>query len=154
MRFGVLIVLAGVLSGCASPAVQRGELLSRTRHGSYDTATYSFEHALRDDPDHRITRNDWDLEFGNGADVFNVTMVTDDRSRIVDLGSYTWADLEDVAAPIPEAHPEPTREAPVAVIPGHVYVVHTVDSDTDLVALVRVETLVPGDRVTFTWRLY
>jgi len=152
------LLLPLALTACASSRfgdapLREGELLSREKYEDYQTATYSFEHGVRDDPDLSITNNDWDLQFGNGGDEFSVTMVTDDRSRLVDLGRYTWDELEHVVIPVPEPHAEPTREPDLPVIPGHVYVVHTADRETDLVALVRVESLVPGDRVRFTWRL-
>jgi len=148
-----------LLAACASaPArwatpLQEGELLSRSKYGDYEKATYSFEHGLRDDPDLSITRNDWDLQFGNGGDVFSVTMVTDDRSRIVDLGPATWDELDRMLLPrlAPHADPE-EREPDVAVVAGHVYLVRTVDSGTDQTAVLLVEELVPGDKVRFTWR--
>ena len=51
-----------------------------------------------------MTRDDWDLQFGKGGDSFSVTMVTDDRSRIVDLGVGTWADFELAPEEVPRAH--------------------------------------------------
>ncbi len=134
--------------------VRVGELLSRRKYDDYDACTYSFEHGVQLDPDRSITRNDWDIQFGNGGDVFDVTMVTDDRSRIVDLGPSTWADLDFGPHDVPVPHAEPDREPTVAVRVGHIYVVRTVDGETDITTLLRVESLVPGDRVTFTWKPY
>ena len=162
MRWALAIASVSVLSllaACASEPprwstpVNQAELLARSRYDDYDKATYSFEYALRDDPGRTITHNDWDIEFGNGADTFQVTMVTDDRSRIADLGPQTWAQLDRLELPrlAPHANAD-EREPDMPVVVGHAYLVHTVDRDTDLTAVLRVEELVPGDRVRFTWR--
>ena len=156
-----LPVVALLLSGAAAlycwhfglPPSRSTTLLSRSTHGDYEKATFSFEHGVRDDADLSLTRNDWDIQFGNGGDRFTVTMVADDRSRITDLGSMPWPAMALRRLPDLPAHPAPAREPPVAVIPGHVYLVHIVDRNTDLYALLRVESLVPGDRVDVSWRL-
>lgn len=153
----LVVLLALATFGCAGTGdhaseLRTGELLSRRAHDDYEACTYSFEHGVRDDPERAVTRNDWDLEFGNGGDVFSVTMVVDDCSRIVDLGRSTWDALEFEESDLPIPHLEPAREPPVEVRDGHVYVVRTLDRDSDLTTLVRVESLVPGDRVEFTWR--
>lgn len=157
-----LVGLAALLIGAAVFAMLRADwfrsaahgivLLSRTKHNDYERATFSFEHGLRDDPD-GVTLNDWDLQFGNGGDFFTVTMVNDDCSRIIDLGELAWSAIDLAKLPELPAHPEPAREPPVPAEIGHVYMVHTKDRDTDLQALFRVESLVPGDRCTITWRL-
>lgn len=67
-----------------SAALPTVTLLARSKHEDYEAATFSFQHGLRDDPDLAITRNDWDVQFGNGRDEFTVQMVTDDRSQIAD----------------------------------------------------------------------
>jgi hypothetical protein len=99
-----------------------------------------------------FTRNDWDLLFGNSPipDAFGVTMVTDDCSRIKDMGPLSWGDSFQV--PELPAHPVPTTEPDVKAIVGHMYVVHTKDTETDLYALFRVEALDPGKSVTISWR--
>ena len=99
-----------------------------------------------------LTRNDWDVLFGNSPsfDTFAVTMVTDDRSRIKDLGALNWTDAFQVPA-LP-AYPVPTRDPDVAAIVGHIYVVHTKDTETDLYALFRVEALEPLKSVTISWK--
>lgn len=165
MRILCSLTVSVLLASCAAPPapfdpstlpddVQVAELLSRRTHDDYEKATFSFEHGVRDDPDRSITRNDWDLQFGNGGDRFSVTMVTDDRSRLVDLGPLTWGEIDDAQLAIPEPHPDPEIDEPSRrVVVGHVYLVRTVDRETDLVALLRVESLIPDDRVTFSWRL-
>lgn len=127
-------------------ALPRVTLLARSKHESYESATFSFQHGLRDDPELAVTRNDWDVQFGNGRDEFGVQMVTDDRSQIADLGELRWADLlvdRDV----------PVFDDAVAAAAGHIYYVHTLDRDTDAEALFRVVELVPGDQVVLEWLL-
>jgi hypothetical protein len=120
---------------------------------NYVDATFSFEHGRNGRDALPVTRNDWDLLFGNSrdSDTFDVTMVVDDCSRIRDLGELNWADNFEV--PILPAHPEPTREPSVRAVVGHMYVVHTKDSETDLYALFRVETLETGKSVTISWKV-
>ena len=99
-----------------------------------------------------LTRNDWDILFGNSPDLdtFTVTMVTDDRSRIQDLGALNWGDAFQV--PVVPAYPVPTRDPDVNAIVGHLDVVHTKDTETDLYALFRVDALVPRTSVTISWK--
>jgi len=134
-----------------SPKPGRITLLARAKYKDYEKATFSFEHGVRDDPKLELTRNDWDLEYGNGGDALGVTMVTDDRSRIKDLGAMRWSEIRRISE-LP-AHPVPTREPVVPAVVGHMYLVHTRDSDSDFYALFRVEELVHGDRCTITWKL-
>jgi hypothetical protein len=118
---------------------------------NYTTAAFSFEHGMNGDASLKVTLNDWDILFGNGptCDTFDVTTVTDDRSRISDLGPGDWSAipvLHDLGA-----HPSPAREATVQAVVGHFYFVHTVDRETDLYALFRVDSLEPGKSVTISW---
>ena len=119
---------------------------------NYVDATFSFEHGINGVGAVPLTRNDWDILFGNSPsfDTFSVTMVVDDCSRIQDIGAFDWSDAFQV--PVLSAHPVPTREPDVAAVVGHMYVVHTKDSDTDLYALFRVESLEPGKSVTISWK--
>jgi hypothetical protein len=93
-------------------------------------------------------------------------MVTDDRSRIKDLGELNWADLVDVPALPAAAEPqkgislsfktrnfeESSNGQVTRVAAGHMYVVHTRDTDSDFYTLLRVDKLVPGDEVTISWK--
>ena len=119
---------------------------------NYVDATFSFEFGMNGAAAVPTTLNDWDILFGNrpDRDTFDVTMVTDDCSRIRDLGAVNWGDSFQVPA-IP-AYPVPTREPDVAAIVGHMYVVHTKDANTDLYALFHVEALEPLKSVTITWK--
>ena len=121
-------------------------------HDNYVDATFSFEHGMNGEAALPLTRNDWDILFGNSPDLdtFGVTMVTDDCSRIKDLGALAWGDVFQV--PVIAAHPVPTREPDVNALVGHMYVVHTKDTQTDLYALFRVEALDPGKSVTISWK--
>ena len=119
---------------------------------NYQDATFSFEFGMNGVGTLPMTRNDFDILFGNSpsVDTFEVTMVVDDRSRIQDLGALNWGDSFQV--PEVPAYPVPTRDPDVNVIVGHMYVVHTKDTETDLYALFRVEALVPRTSVTISWK--
>jgi len=121
-------------------------------HDNYVDATFSFEYGVNGEAALSLTRNDWDILFGNSPDVdtFQVTTVADDRSRIQDMGALNWSDAFQV--PVLTPHPVPTNEPEVNAVVGHMYVVHTKDSETDLYALFRVEALDPGKSVTISWK--
>jgi hypothetical protein len=121
----------------------RAELLDRATYRDYEKATFSFEHGLRDDPENRVTHNDWDLQFTNGR--FDVAMVTDDQSLIVDLGAVPLRDLWAWNAPL-EA---PAERAPVRA--GHSYFVWTRDGDSDLASAFEVLEHVPDERCVLEW---
>lgn len=137
-------------------APQLVTLLSRHKADgvdNYTQAAFSFKHGINGNAALPVTRNNWDVLFGDGAksDTFNVTMVTDDCSRIKDLGALTWWDNFQV--PELPAHPEPRREPSVKAMVGHLYLVHTKDRDNDHYAMFRVEALDPGVSVTISWQL-
>jgi hypothetical protein len=139
-----------------SAAQQYISLVKRVKVGeedNYTQAAFSFKYGVNGDAALPTTRNNWDLLFGNSPipDAFDVTMVTDDCSRIKDLGEFNWTDNFEVPA-LP-AYQQPTREPSVKAIVGHMYLVHNKDRDSDHYTLFRVEALVPGDRVTISWKL-
>ena len=74
----------------------------------------------------------------------------DDCSRIQDMGALDWTDAFQV--PVLTAHPVPTLEPEIKGVVGHMYVVHTKDTETNLYALFRVEALDPGGSVTISWK--
>jgi hypothetical protein len=119
---------------------------------NYVNAAFSFEFGMNGAEAVLVTRNDWDILFGNrpDRDTLGVTMVVDDCSRIRDLGALNWSDAFQVPA-IP-AYPVPTNEPDVAALVGHMYVVHTKDTNTDLYFLFRVEALEPLKSVTISWK--
>jgi len=162
----VLFLLGGVVGflGSPSPALgQHPEIVPQTAtlvarrqidgHDNYDLATFSFKYGGNGPITRGLTRNNWDLLFGNARDrdTFDVTMVTDDRSRIKDLGELSWYDTFTV--PSLDAYPEPTREPSVNAVAGHMYLVHSRDRGSDHYALFRVETLQPLQSVTISWKL-
>jgi hypothetical protein len=118
---------------------------------NYPYATFSFKHGTNGPAAVELTRNNWDLQFRDGPDggSFEVTMVTDDRSRIRHLGALGWGD--SIRLPSLPAHEKPTREPGVPAIVGHMYMVHTADRDNDHYALFRVESLEHGRGVTISW---
>ena len=130
------------------PAADSVKLDSRQKHQSYERATFSFDHGIRDDPGLDITRNDWDIQFGNGGDDFTVTMVVDDRSQIEDLGPRVWPAMSFSTATLKQ--PASDR---AAAVEGHMYVAHVEDSDSDFHVFFRVDELVAGDTCTISWRI-
>lgn len=157
MAFAVMLLAqSSVLSQTWSGEPQKTTLLARKKIAdidNYTQAAFSFKYGVNGDAALPVTLNNWDLLFGNSPvpDAFDVTMVTDDCSRIKDLGVLNWSDAFEVAA-LP-AYPEPTREPSAKAIVGHMYVVHTKDRDNDHYALFRVESLEPGKSVTISWKL-
>lgn len=145
-----------VLFGIAVQSEPRTVTLAARRitNGSdnYLDATFSFEFGINGKDSVPLTRNDADVLFGNNpsTDSFAVTMVTDDCSRIRDLGALKWSDAFQV--PVLPAYPVPTNEPAVPSVVGHMYVVHTKDTNTDLYFLFRVEALVPLTSVTISWK--
>ena len=155
----VIIVLSTSIPIAAQSSdgeIKTGKLLKRkTENGvdNYAYATYSFKFAGNGPEIQNLCLNDWDLLFGNGPsqDTFEVSMIVDDRSRIKDLGRHSWGDRLKI--PTLSAYEEPEREPAVKAIEGHVYMVHSRDTDTDLYVLFRVEKHVPGESVEITWKL-
>ena len=155
----IVIVLGnGILIAAQPPSeeVKTGRLLKRTIDNKVDNyvyATYSFKFGGNGPEIQKLCRNNWDLLFGNSSvqDAFDVTMVTDDRSRIKDLGSYNWEQKFHI--PTLSAYEEPEREESVKAIVGHMYLVHTRDTDNNHYVLFRVEKLVPGESVDISWKV-
>jgi hypothetical protein len=77
--------------------------------------------------------------------------VADDRSRIKDLGRYDWNDKFYI--PRLPAYEEPEREQSVKAIEGHMYLVHTRDTDNNYYVLFRVERLVSEESVEINWKM-
>lgn len=155
ISFAVLLIPSTALAQ-RNKKPQTVTLLKRTTVNgvdNYTQAAFSFKYGVNGDSALKLTRNNWDLLFGNSplADAFDVTMVTDDCSRIKDLGALKWSNAIDVPA-LP-AYAQPMREPSVKAIVGHMYLVHTKDRDEDHYALFRVETLQPGKSVTISWKL-
>lgn len=136
--------------------IKTGKLVKRKLEDGVDNyfyATYSFKFGGNGPEVQRLCRNNWDLLFGNSSttDGFDVTMVTDDRSRIKDLGKYEWSQKFHV--PRLSAYEEPEPEPTVRAEVGHIYLVHTRDTDNNYYALFRVERLVSEESVEISWKL-
>jgi hypothetical protein len=135
-------------------------------------SAFSFRHDVRSDVGQQITRNNYELMYGNiswneDSDWFQVTMATDDRSRIKDLGELNWPEVFDVPYLSASAEPQKGTRFPSKtetfeessngqvskVVAGHMYVVHSKDSDSDFYTLFRVDKLVPSDEVTISWKV-
>jgi hypothetical protein len=147
---------SSVLGQSIGDAPHYVSLVKRVRtaeNDNYTQAAFSFKYGVNGDEALKLTRNNWDLLFGNSPtpDAFDVTMVTDDCSRIKELGELDWNDYFEVPA-LP-AYPLPTREPSVKAIVGHMYLVHSKDRDSDHYALFRVEALTPSQSVTISWKL-
>lgn len=152
----VLIVESAVFAQMPDKEPQTVTLLARKKVDgvdNYSQAAFSFKYGVNGEAALKITRNNWDLLFGNSPlpDAFDVTMVVDDCSRIKDLGALNWFDAFDV--PVLTAHLKPTREPSVKAIVGNMYVVHSKDTGDNHYALFRVESLEPGKSVTISWKL-
>lgn len=158
MAFAVMLLVASstVIAQMPSKEPQTVTLLARKEvdgADNYTQAAFSFKHGVNGDAALKVTRNNWDLLFGNypSLDTFDVTMITDDCSRIKDLGALNWSDTFNV--PVLPAHLKPTREPSVKAIVGNMYVVHSKDTGDDHYALFRVESLEPDKSVTISWKL-
>ncbi len=150
-------------------------LFSRITHQDkfegYGKSTFSFKHAVRSDAGSQVTRNNYELTYGGisvagDTDWFAVVMVTDDCSQIKDLGALSWAEILNVPfLPAPfepakgmrfpsktETLEQSSKNQATKVVAGHMYVVHSKDSDSDFYTLFRVEQLVPNDEVTISWK--
>lgn len=119
-------------------------LLSRRVHGDYEKSTLSIEFALRDDPGNETTNNDWQIQFGNGpnGDEFTMEMVQDDQGAVVNLGRVQWRDLD--LTQLPELTPS-ERRTQLTAMPGHIYLLRATDTNSDVYALIRVESLQRGE---------
>ncbi len=159
LLLAIALLVAGVIpTGAQSPSDQTraGILQKRTIINGVDNypyATYSFKFGGNGPEIQKRCHNNWEIIFGNSPepDSFDVTIVTDDRSRMRDLGKHTWT--EQFTVPTLSAYEEPEREPSVKAFEGHIYLVHAKDTDTDLFALFRVEKLVPAERVEITWKV-
>ena len=128
--------------------------VSNTIIGSANAyAAFNFEIGANDPEAQQLCRNDWDILFGNSAagNFFDVTMVSDDRSRLRDLGRLSWDDKYQVRRL--SAYEEPERDPSVKAVEGHLYLIHVWDTNNNRYALFRVERLEPGKSVEIIWKV-
>ena len=151
-------------------------LFSRAKHQNTPRTNrqskFSFRYGVRSEVAPEITLNNFELQYGNftwngDSDWFTVSMVTDDRSRIKDLGTLQWSEIlkgpylpasvkphRGVRFPARGQTLEDSSDGQVSkVVLGHMYVLHAKDPRSDLYALFRVEKLVPNDEVTISWKV-
>ena len=175
IAFGVTTNTSGNISALRTKPKQV-TLFSRIKYtdesGGYGKSAFSFKHGVRSDVGLEVTQNDYELEYGNDSifgdsDWFTVTMVTDDCSRIKDLGAMNWSDISYVPVVLATAEPhqgvrwlapgqstEESSDGQVThAVLGHLYVVHTKEGKRDMYAMFRVEELVPNDQCTISWKV-
>ncbi|MEZ6195870.1 MAG: sigma-70 family RNA polymerase sigma factor [Planctomycetota bacterium] len=109
---------------------------------AYQASTFSFEHALRDDPGRLVTRNDWGISFEGG--MIDVRTVTSDQSRI-------WALPPDADAARITAEMLGTGVDRLEPTEGSSYLVHTLDRDTDQWTYLKILEHRPEESVVFAW---
>ena len=156
LSFGIIAQSVVPDSGTARLESRRAD--KQSGEDNYIYATYSFEKAANGPSGFAATRNDWDILFSTiraadgkvVKDIFDVTMVTDDRSRILDLGENQLTQVFDLP-PLP-AFEKPGRERSVEAVIGHVYLVHTADSNSDLYTLFRLDELKRGESAVISWK--
>lgn len=138
----------------------------------YGKSAFSFKHGVRSDVGFDVTRNSYELEYGgysfnDDSDWFQVSMITDDCSRIKDLGAMNWSDVSYVPVVLASVEPhrgvkglvrgvpfEETSDGQIThAVTGHMYVVHTKEGERDMYAMFRVDELVPNDRCTISWKV-
>lgn len=127
------------------------ELFSRIKYDDYYKATYSFE--LGTQGENSIARNDWDIIYDNIymelptgiiEDQIDVNTVRDDRSTIADLGIVDFDSVKTV--PLSVDYTERVR-----AITGHVYIVHTKDTNSDLYIKFIVTAMKQRDWIRVNW---
>ena len=127
-------------------------LYSRWKYDNYTLATFNFWLGTRDDVEK--TRNNWDVEYGNGEDNLGVRMVTNDRSYIADLGPGELNDFTKVSEIPKDANWQENTKA----VNGHIYVVHTVEVDnnektqTEYYSKFKIVDIASNDWMKMEWR--
>jgi hypothetical protein len=156
------------------PDPQQVTLFSRITQGSqdYGRSAFSFYGVRSDDRNWRRVAGSAHLLYGSisidhDTDWLEVSMAGDDASRVKDLGEMQWADVSD--APLLPANPRPNRGIRfpgrgesyesssdgrvTRAVAGHMYVVHIKNSVEEFYAMFRVDSLVPSDHCTISWRV-
>ena len=154
---------------------QQVTLFSRITQGGRDDTRSAFNfYGVRGDDKQglRVTHNSVHLVYGNisinrDTDWFEVSIGGDDSSRVRDLGEMQWADVSD--APLLPANPRPNRGVRfpgrgesyesssdgrvTRAVARHMYVVHIKNSEEEFYAMFRVDSLVPSDHCSISWRV-
>ncbi|MEL6180437.1 MAG: hypothetical protein AAFS10_15870, partial [Myxococcota bacterium] len=130
----------------------RDTLISRSWADDYEAATLSFEWAtVREDG---CVKNDWDVLFdkSDSEDLFIVNTVADDASSIIDLGPGEVQDLPRELEREEYARGSYGKFDFIGVKAGHLYLVHTRDSNTRQFVLFRVVEHELHRSVTLEWQ--
>lgn len=154
-------------------------LFSRIKHQAkfkgYGKAAFSFKHNVRSDPERETIGNNYNLLYGNisidgDSDWFYVLGGRENCSRVKDLGEWNWSDVHQIprlpAWPYPQEGirmpsknetnktiEESSNGRVTKVIAGHIYVLHSKDSEVDFYTLLRVDKLAPSDECTISWKV-
>ncbi len=112
----------------------------------YSTAAFSFELGTQDS---KITHNDYDVLYEQNT--FDVNMVTDDESFIVDLGDMALADAPETVDPNQYPTGQWHEHDAIDAHLNHIYYVRSKDGSGRLVSVFRVIGLEPGVRTTIEW---
>ena len=129
----------------SDPTLKTATLFSRSVTGDFLESTFSFEFGTRDNQ--HGPGQDWDVQYTNGK--FLAQVNHGDGSRIVDLGQLTWDQVRLVD--LPEL-PARAKDAGAPAIAGHIYLVHTIDANSDLYSLFRVERQAEAS-CDITWKV-
>ena len=146
--FSLILFLAISSSNTAWAQLPRGRMKSgviELSTASRQKASFSFKHGVRDHPLSQFPRNDWDIRLTNNSGL-RVCNVTDDRSTIVDIGDKEFDEIEK----LPSLPTWTDRQAFPKAIAGHVYLIHTLDRDSDYMSLIRVTNVKP-DSMKMEW---
>jgi len=110
--------------------------------GAYAAATFSFQFDTRDDV--AQARNDWSIQL-TGSDRLDIRMVTDDRSFAwrIPSGRVDQLPVPDQMGPGAEGFERLRRK--------DLFLIHTLDSETDRWDLLRVLELKRGKWLVFEW---
>jgi RNA polymerase sigma-70 factor (ECF subfamily) len=109
--------------------------------GAYESATFSFAAGTHENTP--AVRNDWELQFKNGF--IDVSMVTNDRSRVWPLGAVGFDQIEAL---------QPALVDPVEVVlarEGDTYLIHSLDRNTNRFDLIQVLRTGGGAWLVFRW---
>jgi hypothetical protein len=147
-----LMLIFGLFSSVTALATDTVTLLSRQKYDDYENACYSFAYGTHDSS---ITGNNYEIQYGNGGNTIHVNMVTDDLSFIIDLGKKKSCDeiaksgdgsLGSLTAAGIDIR-DYTAQHSVEAVANHCYLAINNDSDSSLITLFQVKTVIPNDRI-------
>jgi hypothetical protein len=143
--------LGDALSKAAGKHIRVNAVLARKYAAALDrnkadtASTFGFESGTRDDMDK--SRNDWDFMYGSGRTRIDIRTISDDAGFIWNLGVVDFENLpEDV---LKTAQSKEETEA----LLNHVYIIHTVDSDSDLWSKMKILEIDSMKWMIFQWEV-